>query len=99
MHANRVPFNLTRPIIMRFRDLHMTLDTVCVVLRKQGIGADVKHAAVIPLEHDELMWSTGVVGVESPTSLLRATFYTVGLHFCPRTSGAEALPIYSNADR
>ena len=64
----------------------MTLDAVCVhvALRKQGIGADVKHVAVIPLEHEELMWSTGVLGVESPMSLLRATFYTVGLHFCLR---------------
>ena len=84
MHANRVPFNLFDKTDMQFRDLHMTLDTVCVALRKQGIGADVKHVAVIPLEHEELMWSTGVLGVESPTSLLRATFYTVGLHFCLR---------------
>ena len=81
MNYARVPFNLFDKTDMRFRDL---LDTVCVALRKQGIGADVKHAAVIPLEHEELMWSTGVLGVESPTSLLRATFYTVGLYFCLR---------------
>ena len=41
----------------------------------------VKHAAVISLEHEELMWQKGALGVHSPDSLLRAVFYTVGLHF------------------
>ena len=53
----------------------MTLDTVCVALRKEGIGADVKHATVISLEHEELMWKKGAIGVDSPASLLRATFF------------------------
>ena len=44
----------------------------------------VKHAAVISLEHEELMWQKGALGVHSPDSLLRAVFYTVGLHFCLR---------------
>ena len=68
---------------MQFRDLHMTLDTVCVSLRKEEIGASVKHA-VISLEDEELMWQKGVLDVHSPDSLLRAVFYTVGLHFCLR---------------
>ena len=55
MHSNRVPFNIFDNADMCFRDLHMTLDTVCVVLRKEGIGADIKHAAVISLEYKELM--------------------------------------------
>ena len=59
---------------MRFRDLHMTLDTLCVALRKEGIGADVKHAAVISLEHEELVWKNGAIGVDSPASLFRTTF-------------------------
>ena len=67
---------------MRFRDLHMTLDTVCVALRKEGIRADVKHAARIPLEREELMWKRGALGADLPHSLLRAAFYTIGLHFC-----------------
>ena len=55
MHANKVPFNIFDKSDMQFRDMHMTLDTVCVSLRKEGIGASVKHA-VISLEHEELMW-------------------------------------------
>ena len=54
------------------------------MLRKEGIGAEVKRAAVISLEHEELMWQKSVLGVHSPDSLLRAAFYTVGLHFCLR---------------
>ena len=84
MHANKVPFNIFDKSDMQFRDLHMTLDTVCVSLRKEGIGASVKHADVISLEHEELMWQKGVLGVHSLDSLLRAVFYTVGLHFCLR---------------
>ena len=84
MHANKIPFNIFDKADMRFRDLHMMLDTVCVSLRKEGIGAEVKHAAVISLEHEELLWQKGALGVHSPDSLLRAVFYTVGLHFCLR---------------
>ena len=69
---------------MCFRDLHRTLHTACVALRKEGIGAHAKHAAVISLEHEELMWKRVLLGVDSPASLLRTTFYTVGLHFCLR---------------
>ena len=82
MHANKVPFNIFDKADMLFRDLHMTLNTVCVSLCKEGVGAAVKHAAVISLGHEELMWQK--VGVHSPDSLLRAVFYTVGLHFCLR---------------
>ena len=62
----------------------MTLDTVRVSLRKEGVGAKVKRAAVISLEHEELTWQKGALGVHSPNSLLRAAFYTVGLHLCLR---------------
>ena len=82
MHSNRVPFNIFDKADMCFRDLHTTLDTVCVAQRKEGIGADIKHGAVIPLKHEELMWNSGALGVDSPASLLRANFYTIGLHFC-----------------
>ena len=68
MHTNRVPFNIFDKANMRFRDLHMTLYTVCVALTKEGIGADIKHAAVISLEHKELMWKNSTLGVDSPAS-------------------------------
>jgi hypothetical protein len=84
LHSNKVPLNLFDKSDMRFRDLHMTLDTVCVSLRKEGVGTEVKHAAVVSVEHEDILWKKGVLGVASPESLLRAVFYTVGLHFCLR---------------
>ena len=68
----------------RFRDLHNTLDTLCVSLRKKGIGATKKHAAVICPDDEIQMWESGVLGTDSPWSLARATFFVVGLHFCLR---------------
>ena len=61
----------------------MTLDTVCVLLCKEGVGTEVKHTAVISIELEDILWNKGVLGVASPESLLRAMFYTVGLHFSP----------------
>ena len=84
MQANKIPFNIFDKADMRFLDLHNTLDTVCVSLHKDGMGAEVKHAGVISLEHEVLMWQKGALGVQSPDSLLRAAFYMVGLHFCLR---------------
>lgn len=52
LHSNKVPFNIFNKFDMRFRYLHTTLDTVCVSLSKEGIGAEVKHAAVVSLEHE-----------------------------------------------
>ena len=71
-----------------------TLDTVCVALRKEGIGANVKHAALNSLEHEELMWESGELGVDSPASLLQETF-TVGLHFCLCGGQFEAHSVHS----
>ena len=47
MTTNKVGFSLLDKADHRFRDLHNTLDTLCVSLRKKGIGATKKHAAVI----------------------------------------------------
>ena len=84
LHSNKVPLNIFDKSDMRFRDLHMTLDTVCVSLRKEGVGTEVRHAAVIPIEHEDILWKRGVLGVATPESLLRTVFYTVGLHFSLR---------------
>ena len=62
----------------------MTLDTVSVSLRKEGIGTEVKHANVISMEDEDSMWEKGVIDTTSPWALIRAAFYTVGLHFSLR---------------
>ena len=47
MTTNKVGFSLLDKADHRFHDVHNTLDTLCVLLRKKGIGATKKHAAVI----------------------------------------------------
>lgn len=60
-------------------DLHLTLDTVCVGLRKDGIGADVKHAKVMSAEDEETLWNHEALCLDTPAGLLRAVFFVVGL--------------------
>ena len=84
MTTNKVGFSLLDKADHRFRDLHNTLDTLCVSLRKKGIGATKKHAAVICPDDEIQMWESGVLGTDNPWSLARATFFVVGLHFCLR---------------
>ena len=84
LHSNKVPLIIFDKSDMRFRDLHITLDTVCASLSKEGVGTEVRHAAVIPIEHEDILWKKGVLGVATPESLLRTVFYTVELHFSLR---------------
>jgi len=39
---------------------------------------------VITLDHEDVMWESGVLGTGTPESLLRAVFCIVGMHFCLR---------------
>ena len=82
LRENKVPFNILEKSDIRFRDLHLTLNTVCIALRMEGIGADVKHVLVISKEDEATLWSSGVLGSDTPECLLRAVFYVVGMYFC-----------------
>ena len=82
--ANKVLFNLFDKSGFRFHDLHNTLDSVSMRLRKDGIGAEVHHAPVITLEHENIMWQSGALGTDNPERLLRAAFNMAGLHFSLR---------------
>ena len=81
-----MPFNLFDKSDLYFRDLHNTLDTVIVSLRKAGVATEVKHAGVISLDDKDGLWAKGVIGTASPWPLLCAAFYTVGLYFSLRGS-------------
>ena len=49
-----------------------------------GIGATVKHAAVISTEEEDKLWESGAIGIYSPKALSRCVFYYVGKAFCIR---------------
>jgi len=53
-------------------------------LHQQGIGAEVRHAAIITAEEKYKLWVTGVTGCITPKNLQCAVFYYVGKRFCIR---------------
>ena len=68
----------------RFRDLRGACDNVSRKLREEGVGADVKHAAIFTPEEEEKLWNTGSIGIQSPKALVRAVFFYVGKSLCLR---------------
>ena len=90
LRSNKVPLNIFDKQDLYFSELRNTLDTVCVGLRKQGVGAEVQHAPVLSLEHEKLMWVSRVLCFEPPEALLRAVFVTVGVHFSLRGGQEES---------
>ena len=69
---------------VRFAPIHGTCETIYRELHGKGIGTDVRHAAVITSEDEEKLWTTGVVGCNTPKNLQRAVFLYVGKLMCIR---------------
>lgn len=69
---------------VRFRMLLRTCDSVYRGLHSEGVGAQVKHAAIFSVEEETTLWETGVLGDSNPTSLQRAVFYYIGKVCCVR---------------
>ena len=68
----------------RLSSLRGACDSVSRHLRKEGIGAEVKHAAIFTLEEEDQMWTTEALGTHYPLGLVRAVFYYVGKSLCLR---------------
>ena len=69
---------------VRFDEFHKTLDSVCSDLHSKGIGANVKSAVTISYEDEDVLWKEGVLGYNSPRTLLNTVFFYVGLFFSLR---------------
>ena len=67
-----------------FSKFQTTLDNLFKMLRSDGIGSDFSPTEGITLEEEKLLWTSGVLDVETPTGLLRAAFFTCGKCFCLR---------------
>ena len=66
MQSNKLDYRLFEIGDLRFTDLGKTLDTVCVSLRKQGIGVSRNHAAIVSPGDEQIMWDSGIVGTDGP---------------------------------
>ena len=69
---------------LRFKNLHLTMDSVCSKLHSEGVGAVKKCAQVISFDDEEHLWQQGVLGFDNPPVLFNTVFFYVGLHFCLR---------------
>ena len=68
----------------RFQPLQHTLDAHFHRLHSKGIGIQVKHTEIVTKEEELKLWTSGVMGVDTPKSLQNAAFYIVGKMFSLR---------------
>ena len=68
----------------RFRGLRGTIESTYSELRKNGIGAEVKHTPIVTKEEEDQLWRSGVMGTDTPKQLLQTVFFYVGKVFCLR---------------
>ena len=68
----------------RFAGLRGRRDCIARKLREDGVGVSVKHADVISRAEEARLWSAGVLGVDTPSSLLKAVFFMNGKVLCLR---------------
>ena len=67
-----------------FIDIHRACDSVYRSLHQQGVGTAVRHASVISQAEEEQLWTSKVLGTDTPLSLQRAVFFYVGKCLCVR---------------
>ena len=71
-----------------FSELSGVCESVSRQLRKDVVGASVKHTAIISPEEGDLLLDKGVMAFYAPKPLVRAVFLYVAKAFCLR-GGAE----------
>ena len=67
-----------------FKELNGALQVRYRELHEGGVGAVVKHAAVVSPDEEQALWDSKVVGDHDPLALQRAVFFYVGKTFCLR---------------
>ena len=82
-HSPTFP-NFLEKTDLRFRDLRSACDNVARRLRRDGVGAEVRHAEVFSKEDEDKLWESGTIGVTNPLALVRAVFFYIGKTLCLR---------------
>ena len=67
-----------------FKKLHNIMEYLFQELSKEGVSAETKHAEIVTKDEENLVWSSGVMGMHAPKALLNAVFYYNGKNFCLR---------------
>ena len=67
-----------------FQELNNTLQVRFRELQQSGVGTVTKHAPVVTVDEEDLLWESKKIRDDSPKALQRAVFYYVGKTFCLR---------------
>ena len=67
-----------------FKELTGALEVTCKELRREDVGANVKHAAVFSSEEENALWDLKVISHQAPVAQQRVVFFYVGKAFCLR---------------
>ena len=68
-----------------FKELTGALQVMCRELRREGVRANVKHAAVFSPAEENACWDLKVISDRAPVALQTAVFFYVGknaMHYC-----------------
>lgn len=65
----------------RFRELHLTLDSICSELHRSGLGLK-KSAQVITIEVEDMLWEKGILGFSNPKVLQNTGFFMLDCILC-----------------
>ena len=64
-----------------FKEIHNTLDNVMQEQAKEGVGANRPECEFVSHEHEEILWSKGVLGESNPDQLRKTVFFLIGSRF------------------
>ena len=67
-----------------FKELTGALQVTCRELHREGVGANVKHAAVFSPAEENVFWDLKAISDRAPLALQRSVFFYVGKVFCLR---------------
>ena len=67
-----------------FNSFQVTLDNLFKHLRCDGVGSSSSRTETISCDEETQLWTSGVLNVDCPKSLLRCAFYYNGKCFCLR---------------
>ncbi len=81
---NSQPFDIFDKKDVGFRSFHGTMESVFQSLHSEGVGAVVKHAPLITIEEESVLWAKKILGDHTPLALVRGVFFLNGKNFCLR---------------
>ena len=61
-----------------FSDVRYTLDNLMKLRTEQGLGRSVKKAQILSSSDEELLWSLGLLGIQTPNQLLNTLVFVIG---------------------